>query len=67
MNIPGLTTQSLLDLHGLIRHALEEDDRNPETEKKYGVRIYPDWRKQADAIEAELSVRKVPFTPIPWS
>jgi hypothetical protein len=49
MNIPQLSDQSLQDLHSLIREALRADDGMQKDKKIYGVREYPDWRKQADA------------------
>lgn len=34
--------------------------------KKYDMREYPDWRLQADAIEAELTRRNETFKRIAW-
>src|SRR6266478_9720335 len=58
MNIKGLSTNGLKLLYTTIASALAEDDALPANAKKYGVREYPDWRQQADAIEAELVSRK---------
>jgi hypothetical protein len=66
MHIPGLTDQSLKDLHALIGECLTEDDKLPKDKKKFGVREYSDWRRQADAFEDEMRKRKIPFTPIKW-
>ena len=66
MNIPGLTDQSLKDLHTLIREALESDDAAPKNAKPYGVREYPDWKRQGDAYEAEMTSRKIQFEKLKW-
>jgi hypothetical protein len=66
MHIPGLSDQSLKDLHVLIAEKLAEDDKLPSGKKVCGVREYPDWRRQADAFEGEMRKRKIPFTPIKW-
>lgn len=66
MNIKGLSTNGLKLLHTTIARALAEDDALPANAKMYGVREYPDWRQQANAIEAELASRKEVHTPIAW-
>ena len=66
MNIKGLSTNGLNLLHTTIAKALAEDDAPPANAKKYGVREYPDWRQQADAIETELASRKEGYAPIAW-
>ena len=67
MNIPGYTTSGLLMMHGGTKNALTIDDNTlPEVAKPYGVRQYPDWREQADAIEAELDSRSVSYQKIVW-
>jgi hypothetical protein len=66
MNIKGLSTNGLVLLHTTIAKALAEDDALPANAKKYGVREYPDWREQADAIEQELATRKEAYAPIRW-
>jgi len=66
MNIKGLSTNGLKLLHTTIAKALAEDDALPTNAKTYGVREYPDWRQQADAIEAELAGRKEAYAPIAW-
>jgi hypothetical protein len=53
-------------LHGTIAAALAEDDALPKNTKKYDVREYPDWRRQADEFEAELKSRNESFVPIVW-
>lgn len=65
MNIPGFSTNGLLGMHKSIYRALQDDDSNI-GEKIYGVRKYPDWRNMSDAIEKELTARKIEFNPIPW-
>jgi hypothetical protein len=65
MNIPGLMDQSLRDLHALIAECLAADDNAP-GERPFGVREYRDWRRQADAFEAELRTRNLAFNPIQW-
>lgn len=67
MNVPGLSTNGLLMMHGGIRDALAVDDNLPEgREKIYGVREFKDWRIQADQFEAELDKRKVRYQKIDW-
>ena len=66
MDIPGLSDQSLHDLHSLIAETLSADDALPKDKKRWGVREYPDWRDQADAFEEEMKKRKLPYTPIKW-
>ena len=67
MNIPGLTTESIQSMHELIRHAKAIDEALPADRKRYGVQVYPDWKQQADAFEAELRKRNEQFVPIDWS
>ena len=62
--IPLLTTQTLLDMHGAIRKCLKEDDAS--ATKKWFTREEPDWRIQADGTEAELNSRGARFDPIVW-
>jgi hypothetical protein len=66
MNITGLSTNGLKLLHETIKRALEEDDALPEGLKKYCVREYSDWRRESEEIEAELTDRLEPFSPITW-
>ena len=66
LNIPALTTPTLLEFHEKIRECLELDDANSEQEKLYGVREFADWRLLRDAIEKELENRGVTFTPLVW-
>ncbi len=67
MKIQVLSDQSLQDLHSLIREALCADDAAPKNERPYGVREFPDWKKQADAFEAELAKRGIAFAKIDWA
>jgi hypothetical protein len=64
MNIKGLSTNGLTLLHTTIAKALAEDDALPANAKKYGVREYPDWQQQADAIEQELTNRREAYALI---
>ncbi|KAA0573483.1 hypothetical protein [Azospirillum sp. Sh1] len=65
MNVPGYTTQSLLMMHGAIANALAVDDNTPAgQDKPFMVRTFPDWKLQADEIEAELTKRGVSYTKI---
>ncbi|BAV53025.1 Uncharacterized protein MLTONO_p0555 (plasmid) [Mesorhizobium loti] len=66
MNIPLLSTTSLVGLHGRIAWCLAQDDARPIHAREYGVREYADWRLQADEFQAELHSRGVPFSPIAW-
>lgn len=54
-------------MHQAVRDRLEEEDNQPAGQEKiYGVREYPDWRMQADEMEAELDRRKVLYSKIAW-
>jgi hypothetical protein len=66
MNIPELSDASLRDLHILIQEHLTEDDGLPDGRKKWGVREYSDWHRQANEYEAELAKRKIAFRRIEW-
>jgi len=66
MNVPGFSTQALIEFHEKIRICLDKDDRNPSQEKVYGVRSFNDWREFADSVETELSQRNVPFESVKW-
>lgn len=66
MNIPGFTTQTLLEFHEKIRECLNKDDQNPLVEKVYEVRSCQDWREFVNSLEAELTKRGIQFLPIKW-
>jgi len=66
MNIPLLSTTSIVGLHGRIGWCLAHDDARPVHAREYGVREDADWRLQADEFQAELHRRGVPFSPIAW-
>jgi hypothetical protein len=61
-----LSTSGLLELYKAIQKALEEDDRLPNGQKKYGVREFPDFRQEADEIERELDKRQREYVRIAW-
>ncbi|WP_342154558.1 hypothetical protein [Methylorubrum sp. SB2] len=61
-----MSTNGLRALHGGITRALADDDAQPPHRRVYGVRKYPDWRDQADRIEAELTARREAFAPVRW-
>lgn len=62
-----LSTPALQMLHAEIRRLLlEEDEQGEQAGARYGVRKFPDFRMQADAIERILGNRNEPFDPIPW-
>ena len=54
--------------HG-VRGALAADDalRDLGTECKFRVRETPEWKVQADALEAEMRTRGMFFEVIDWS
>jgi hypothetical protein len=66
LNIPGFSTNGLLMMLGGIKQSLAVDDNTPGQDKIYGVRIFPDWKQMASAIELELQSRKVKFEPVSW-
>jgi hypothetical protein len=66
MNIKGFSTNGIKLLHQTITKALAEDDARPNGAEVYGVREYPDWRREADQLEAELANRSETFAPIVW-
>jgi hypothetical protein len=55
-----LSTPALRTLHAELRRLLLEADA------RYGVRKYPDFQLQADAIERILRNRNESFEPLPW-
>lgn len=62
-----LSTPALQLLHAEIRRLLcEEDGRGTRTGARYGVRKFPDFKVQADAIERILGNRNEAFDPISW-
>ena len=65
-NSEGYSTSGLLMMHNGVRTALATDDALPESQKPYLVRKHPDWKMQADEIEAELDKRKVKYQKIKW-
>jgi len=69
MNIPGLTNDALMALHQLIAEAQAADDAAAAAERRrpFGVREYPDWRKQAGMYEAEMKKRGLVFEHIAWA
>jgi len=69
MNIPGLTNHALIALHQLIAEAQGADDAAAAAQRRrpFGVRDYPDWRKQAGVYEAEMKKRHIVFTHIEWA
>ena len=69
MNIPGLTNRALMALHQLIAEAQAADDAAAAAERRrpFGVRDYPDWRKQACAYEAEMKKRHIGLKRIEWA
>lgn len=61
------SNEGLLGLHKAVYDAFIKDEATPENEEKpYGVRIYTDWRQWADALECELTKRKIEFIHIQW-
>jgi hypothetical protein len=69
MNILGLTNHGLMALHQLIAEAQAADDAATAGERRrpFGVRDYPEWRRQADAYEAEMKKRGLIFKHIEWA
>jgi hypothetical protein len=66
MGYAGYSTRGLTMMLDGVAAALAEDDATTEGDKPFGVRTYADWRRHADALEAELSKRGADFTPISW-
>jgi hypothetical protein len=69
MNIPGLSNHALIALHQLIAEAQAADDAATAAQRRrpFGVREYPDWRKQAGMYEAEMKKRHIGFKRIEWA
>lgn len=66
-SIQGHSTSSLVMMHDGVLKSLGIDDRLPaEADKIYGVRENRDWRRLADAIEAELARREIVIDKICW-
>lgn len=63
----SFSTGGLLMMHKALRDAFDKDEQTPaDEEKRYGVRLFSDWKQWSDAMEAELAVRTEPFVPVPW-
>ncbi len=65
-SLESYSDEGLLQLHGELRQALAEDDDLRTDTKCYGCRQHPDFREQANAIEALLDNRSIAFTPLTW-
>ena len=66
-NIAGMSENGLKGMQRAIHDRLIEEDALPAGQQKiYGVREYQDWREQADEMEAELDLRRVNYTKVPW-
>lgn len=62
-----LSTPALHMLHAEIRRLLlDEDTHGNGSGARYGVRKFPDFKMEADAIERILSNRNETFEPLPW-
>jgi hypothetical protein len=68
MDISKMSEKLLRKMHDGIREAMDKDDKDPRPlqDKEFGVRFYKDWKETADALEAEMTKRKMPFTKIKW-
>jgi len=54
-------------LHDAIADTLQREDAlQPSVDPPYGIRKFPDFRWEADAIQAEFQKRSIPFRPIKW-
>ena len=66
-NLKKFSTDGLKKMQKAVYDALQHEDALPPGQPKpYGVRDFPDWRTWSDALEAELTVRNVPFSKVPW-
>ncbi len=66
-DITKMSMNGLKGMHRAIHDRLVEEDNQPQGQEKiYDVRGQTDWREQADEMEAELTRRGIPFTPVPW-
>ncbi len=62
-----LSTPTLRMLHEELRRLMAEEDAQASfADKRYGIRKYPEFRAQADAIERILRNRAEDFEPLPW-
>lgn len=61
----NISSSTLKDFHNSIKECLNKDDATPNGHMKpYGVREYSDWSDHLEKIEAALTKRQEPFTPI---
>jgi hypothetical protein len=66
-DITKMSTNGLKAMQLAVHDRLIEEDNQPEGQPKvYGVRAFPDWKEQADEIEAELDARNEVYTKVPW-
>jgi hypothetical protein len=67
VDITKMRTGGLRAMRRAIHDRLIEEDKQPAGQPKvYGVREYPDWKEQADQMEAELDARGQTYAKVPW-
>jgi hypothetical protein len=66
MHYPDLSTSTTVEHHTVIAQLLAEEDHLPVAQRQHNVRDTLDWRRHADAFEAEMTRRGLPFQPIGW-
>jgi hypothetical protein len=67
-HFPEMSNGGLLKMQNAVRESLETDDmlRLSGLKPIYGVRELNDWKPWSDALESELTKRKVKFMPVAW-
>jgi len=66
-DITKMSANGLKAMQRGVHDRLVEEDAQPQgQEKVYGVREFPDWKEQADEMEAELDRRGVTYKKVPW-
>jgi hypothetical protein len=62
-----MSLSGLKAMHRATSDLLAYEDKQPAGQVKiYGVREFPDWKVQADEIEAEFDRRNEAHTKIQW-
>jgi hypothetical protein len=66
-DITKMSTRGLRAMQRAIHDRLIDEDKQASGQPKlYGVRDFPDWKQQADAMEAELDARGEAYSKVPW-
>jgi hypothetical protein len=58
--------EELRELHTALWEAVRVDQLWAPSSRRIATRSFPDWRRQCQAVEAEMSRRGLPFDSLPF-